>query len=616
MSSLKKFHLKKELKNMPLNPGVYLMQNKAQKVIYIGKAKALRSRVLSYFNSQKTGLKNQFLKTQIHSVDYIVTDNEVEAFLLEASLIKKHRPRYNIRLKDDKAYPYIRCSVKDSYPRLYFERKVQDRRSLYFGPYTQGGSVRHIMDFVNQNFQIRDCSDKDFKTRQRPCLSHQMGNCTAPCVQLVSQKQYKDQFQRAIRFLRGHFKNLKKELHLKMNEAALKLQFEQAGRLRDSLKALEMLEQSQSIISKHLNDVDAVALTGDERGLLIETLHARGGRVIGNRHQFLKDTPTSSEILLSFLNQYYEENLIPDEILISFPLKKSLLKLMQAAFSKRKGSPCKVFSSSEEESALLKMAKKNAEHHFQYEVDREENQKEILFEIQKKFRLQKLPLRMECYDISHWQGKQSVGSQAVFENGIPLKKDYRLYSLKTQSEQDDFKSLYEVLSRRLKHREYKLPDLILIDGGKGQLRAALKALTDLKKGHIPVVSLAKDRVKKTALKKSRTKVFSSGERFYLPGRKNPVLFRSNTGTLRLLLHLRDEAHRFAIESHRKKRNKTFLKGSLDTIDGLGPKRKQALLKHFKSLSNIKKATEKEIAKAPGIPKQLAKKIKQHFASSI
>ena len=585
------------------------MKGQGRKVLYIGKAKALRLRVLSYFNNSKLSLKNQFLLSQIHFVDYIVTENEVEAFLLEASLIKKHKPRYNIRLKDDKAYPYIRCSLKDSYPRLYFERKVRDHRSLYFGPYTQGHFVRSILNFVNRNFQIRDCSDRDFNSRQRPCLTHQIGNCTAPCVQFVSQKQYRSQFQKALRFLKGDHRDLKEELALKMQEASEQLQFEQAGRLRDNLKAMEMLEQSQTIINESLNDVDAVALKGDERGTLVEVLHMRRGRVIGNRHHFVKNLPPSDEVILSFLNQYYEENIIPDEILIDFPLKKSLVRLMRLAFSKRRGNSCQVLSITDKKPLFLKMAKKNAEHHFQNEVEKEQNQKEILLEVQKKFHLPHFPFRMECYDVSHWQGDQCVGAQVVFENGIPLKKDYRLYGLKTLSSIDDFKALQEILERRLKHGEYDTPHLILIDGGKGQLRAAVKALEKLNVKYIPVVSLAKDRIKKGEKKR----LSSSGERFYLPGRKNPVKFSNSSLAFRLLLHLRDEAHRFSIESHRKKRGKSFLKGSLDSIKGLGIKRKQSLLKHFGSLKAIKKATEKEIAKAPFVSSSLAKKIKIHFS---
>lgn len=598
---------KEHLLNLPLNPGVYLMQNREKKVIYIGKAKALRSRVLSYFNNKQQSLKNRFLLSQIHNVDYIVTENEVEAFLLEASLIKKHRPRYNIRLKDDKAYPYIRCKPKDPYPRLYFERKVRDRESLYFGPYTESRFVRSILNFVNQNFQIRDCSDRDFKTRTRPCLTHQIGCCEAPCVQLVSGEEYHKKFKQALLFLKGERKNLKEELRLKMEEAAHKLHFETAARIRDNLKAMEMLEQKQTVVSESLKDVDAVALKGDERGTLIEVLHARRGKVIGNRHHFLKNNLPTNETLLSFLNQYYEENLIPDKILIAFPLKKSLIRLLRLAFSKRKRKTLEVLCITNKPPALIKMAQKNSEHHFQNEVEKAQNQKEALLEIQKKFHLPHLPFLMECYDISHWQGKQSLGSKAVFENGLPSKKDYRLYALKTKDLIDDFKALEEVLKRRLKHTEEKSPDMILIDGGKGQLGAVCRILKKLNL-NFPVVSLAKDRIKE----KRRKNVSSSGERFYLPGRKNPLIFRSSSTAFRLLLHLRDEAHRFAVESHRKKRNKSFLQSRLDSINGLGPARKRLLLKHFTNFQKITKATEEEIANVKGISKALAKKIKNNL----
>lgn len=599
--------IKEQLLNIPLKSGVYLMQNKNKKVIYIGKAKALRPRVLSYFNSKQQSLKNRFLLSQIHFVDYIVTENEVEAFLLEASLIKKYRPRYNIRLKDDKAYPYIRCNSKDPYPRLYFERKVKDRESLYFGPYTESRFVRSILNFVNQNFQIRDCSDRDFKTRTRPCLTHQIGCCEAPCVQLVSKKEYYKKFKQALLFLKGERKNLKEELGLKMMEAAKKLHFESAARMRDHLKAMEMLEQKQTVVSESLKDVDAVAFKGDERGTLIEVLHARKGKVIGNRHYFLKENFPSHETVISFLNQYYEENLIPDKILIDFPLKKPSIRLLRLAFSKRRGNPLDVLCITKEPPALMKMAQKNAEYHFQNEVKKEHDQKEALLEIQKKFHLPHLPLHMECYDISHWQGKQSFGSRVVFENGLPSKKDYRLYSLKINNQIDDFKSLAETLGRRFKHTEEKLPDMILIDGGKGQLGAACRILNKLNL-KFPVISLAKDRVKE----KGEKNVSSSGERFYLPGRKNPVVFRSSSAAFRLLLHLRDEAHRFAVESHRKKRGKSFLQSRLDSITGLGPLRKQLLLKHFNSFQKITKATEEEIASVKGISKALAKKIKTNI----
>ena len=531
------------------------MKDAQDKIVYIGKAKILRLRVLSYFKNKKPSLRLQFLIQRVKKVDYILTDNEVEAFLLEASLIKNHNPRYNIRLKDDKAYPYIRCLLKEDFPCFYFERKVKDRDSFYFGPYTQDRSVRDIMTFLNQTFQLRDCSNSYFKTRKRPCLTYQIGFCTAPCVKKVEQKEYRKQFQRALQFLKGKRVGLKKELKIQMKKHSQKEHFEEAGRLRDHLKAIEMIEQNQTVVSEDDKDRDVVFITGDQRGSLVEILHLRKGKMIGNRYQFLPHKK-EEDFLLSFLNQYYLDNLIPDEILVGFKFKKSSFKLLQEGFSKRKGEACSVVFE-DEKHPLVQKAKINAENHFKDSVLKQKKQEDILLEIQKKFRLPRIPVRIEAYDISHWQGEESVGSQVVFEDGVPKSQDYRLYKIKTVSNIDDYASLNEVLTRRMKHTEYPLPDLILIDGGKGQLRAAEKALEEWDQSLIPLVSLAKDRVAKKS--PHSPDVLSTGERFYLPRRKNPILFLPTSPALHLLLHLRDEAHRRAIEFHRKRRDKKFLK---------------------------------------------------------
>ena len=459
---------------LPALPGVYLIKNSQNKILYVGKAKVLRSRVKSYFSSSDISLKNRFLIRQMKKVDYIVTANEEEACLLEASLIKKHKPRYNVRLKDDKAYPYIRCSVRDSFPRLYFERKVRDRKSLYFGPYTQSGAVRAIMDFLNHTFQLRDCADSNFKTRERPCLTHQMGFCTAPCVRLTNKKEYRRQFQKAVQFLKGRHSGLVKDLQSQMKQRAKELRFEEAARLRESLKAVEMIEQNQLVIQHSETDQDVICALKDECGFLTEFLYLRKGRLIGTHYQFFK-TPYNEESFFSFLNQYYEEGLIPDEIFIDPSLQKSRRKLLERVLSLRREKPCRVNPAmGEKDKALMNRARQNAENHLKNETRQEKNQREILKEIQKKLHLPSLPWRMECYDISHWQGKGAVGSQAVFENGLPKKEDYRLYGLKTAAPSDDYGSLKEVLTRRLLHTEYEDPHLLIIDGGKGQLRAAQK----------------------------------------------------------------------------------------------------------------------------------------------
>jgi len=539
-------------------PGVYLMKKRDGKILYVGKAKSLKSRVCSYFNDTAHSLKNRFLIHQLEAIDYIVTENEVEAFLLESSFIKKHKPRYNIRLKDDKAYPYVRLSIQDDFPRFYFERKVKDSHSVYFGPYTEGWTVRALLNFLNQNFHLRDCSDSDFKVRLRPCLSWEMGVCPAPCVGKISQSDYQKNYKKALSFLKGKSRNIVQRLNSKMKQYSTALRFEEAGRLRDRLRAIEMIEQSQSVFQKSNKDKDAAVIHSDVQGTLVEILHFRKGRLIGNRFHFLKKAKAEEELLLSFLNQYYSENLTPDELLIRMPIKVSRLKLLEKVLSSRKKSVCRVLPVfNREDSLLIQMAEKNAKNHFQSEIDQEEQKKDLLMEIKRRFKLPELPFRIECYDVSHWQGSQSVGSQVVFKEALPSKKDYRLYNLKSVSDGDDYLALQEMISRRFCHKEYEKPDMILIDGGKGQLKAVQKILKNLGWNNVPLISLAKDRIKDQG--GYNTKMTSSGERFYLPGRKNPVTFPAHSKALHTLLHLRDEAHRFALSAHRRRRDKMFLK---------------------------------------------------------
>ena len=604
--------LRKRAGELPSLPGVYLMKKKEDQILYIGKAKSLKSRVTAYFNNSSSSLKTEFLMGQTKQIDYILTENEVEAFLLEAVLIKKHKPRYNVRLKDDKSYPYIRFSEKDEYPRFYFERRVKNSKDIYFGPYTEGFTVWTLLDFLNQNFHLRDCSDSDFKSRKRPCLNFDMGICPAPCVKKISQKEYKKNCQKALSFLRGRSKSLVKQLQTEMKQASDELKFEWAGQLRDHLQAIERIELSQVVYQKSDKDKDVAVLQFSKKGFLIEVLHFRKGRLIGNRFQFFKKIQAQEDILLSFLNQYYSENLIPDELIVKLPIKISKLKTLEKVLSRQKKSACKVlYKFTSEDSLLVKRAEINAFNHLTNEINKAEDRQGLLKEIQRKFHLSKPPIRMECYDISHWQGCESIGSGVVFEEGQPFKKDYRLYTVRTVSDGDDYQALKEVLSRRLEQAKYKKPDFILIDGGKGQLKAIQKVLIDLGKEDWPVASLAKDRVKAKGNYSAQTE--STGERFYLPGRKNPITFSPRSKALKVLLHLRDEAHRFAITSHRKKRDRAFLKGDLDSIKGLSPQIKQKLLKRCGSIESLKKMTEKELADLSFVSKPLAKKIRQFFS---
>ena len=602
--------LLKKASSLPRLCGVYIMKNAGGQEIYIGKARSIKARVRSHFSGQILSLKAKALVKQTQSLDYILTENEVEAFLLEASLVKKLKPRWNIRLKDDKAYPYLRIKLSEAFPRFYFERKTGDRESLYFGPYTAGGRARVLLEFLNQNFHLRDCSNTEFKSRTRPCLSYETGACPAPCVKKISEGRYQKNIQKALDFLREGGQGLLKKLSRRMKAMSQKMRFEEAGFLRDQIKALTAIEQNQAVWQKSDQDRDLAVVKAESQGALIEILHFRKGRLAGNRFYFFKEQEAQEEFLLSFFNRYYAENLIPDELLLKMPVKPKARELLERVLSRAKGSKCRVPKRlSAKDRPLVEMAEKNAQNHFQDESREAQNQENTLKEIASRLRLPKSLKRMECYDISHLQGSLPIGSRVVFEKGKALKSEYRAYPLPSQYGGDDYLCLKETLRLSLLKRKAEPPDMILIDGGRGQLAAGLRALKELGL-KAPLIALAKDRVKKKA--GSKAEISSSGERFFLPGRKNPLRFRPSSQALKLLLHLRDEAHRTAIRFHRKKRNKLFLKSEWDSIKGLGPKTKAKLLQKYESLEAIKTKTEDELAKTPLVSKALARKIKAYF----
>ena len=607
--------LKDLIRDFPTTPGVYLMKNALGKVIYVGKAKSLRARVRSYFNptTQENSLKTRHLVNQIHHIDYMLTQSEVEAFLLEASLIKKFRPRYNIRLKDDKAYPYIRCSWDHDFPRFSLARRVQQDKSLYFGPYTSSMAVRETLRFLERTFKIRDCTDSFFKIRTRPCIAYQMGHCSAPCVSLIGKDEYRQDVQRALDFLKGRSAKLMKDLQVNMKDAAKAERFEAAAKLRDSLYAMERIWEKQIVVSlKKDIDQDVVAFVGDPRGTVVETLHVRAGRVIGTRPHFLpKLDPHSKEEdvqewLTSFLNQYYAENFVPDEILLSVTIGADVTKLLKAVLHERFGkSPSIELATGQEGKKLLEMAQQNAQSHFNDIVSKRDHQLQGLDQIKAKFSLEELPKRIECYDISHFQGTENVASQVVFEDGVPKKEDYRRYKLRTFEGANDFAAMKEVLSRRFQHTEYDDPQLIVVDGGKGQLSMAVQALKEVGRIDIPVVGLAKARTKGEF---SDAELKSTEERFFIPGRQNPVTFPSNSAAFQILVGIRDEAHRFAINYHRKLRGNRTLESELDAVLGLGEKRKKMLLDKFGTVEAIRHSSVEDLASLKGFNRVLAERI--------
>lgn len=559
----KMLELKKVVGEFPKTPGVYLMKNKDGKIIYVGKAKSLRHRVRSYFASNLVSRKTEILVRNIFHIEYIVTKTEAEAFLLEASLIKKHRPRYNVRLKDDKSYPYIRLSLADDFPRFYLARKVKRDGSVYYGPYTSGYVVRTTIEFLNQIYKVRDCTDHFMKSQKRPCLTYEIGRCTAPCVGYINKVDYQKYIKDAQAFFKNKNTRLLKNLEQQMYQFAEEERFESAARLRDSLSAIKKVLEKQAVINANSDkDQDVFNYFGDERGTLICSLHVRQGRVIGQRGHFfpllncLAEDEDPREWLLSFLNQYYEDNVVPDELLLPLEIGHDLQILL--------GEVLKAYSNKEPNikyptdqigQKLMEMALDNAEKQFSNHVTKSEKKKNALEIIQNKFKMSELPKRIECYDISHFQGAGTVASQVVFEDGVPNKDQYRRYKIKTVEGVNDFESMKEVLSRRLLHEEWEEPNLIVVDGGRGQLKFAVEALKSLNKEYIPIVGLAKERTKSGFKEEAVTK---TKERFYLPNRQNPVTFPESSEAFRILVSLRDEAHRFAITYHRKLREKGFI----------------------------------------------------------
>lgn len=607
---------------MPTEPGVYLMKNQVGVIIYIGKAKVLRNRVKSYFVKQK-GRPNRLkhLIKKIVKIDYMVTSTEVEAFLLEASLIKKHKPRYNIRLKDDKSYPYIKCSLSEEFPRFYLARKVStNKKDLFYGPFTSGYLVRENIKFLNGLYKIRDCSNGFMKIRKRPCLSYEIKRCTAPCVEMTTSRKYQNQIKKAIAFLEGETEKVLKEVKTSMKEASGNEDFEKAAEYRDQLEAAKIILEKQTVVSRENIDRDVISCVADEKGSLISMIHTRKGRVLGQKTHFLSrlqvgvEDENLREKILSFLNQYYVDNFIPDEVLLDQDLGRDLNRLFKDVLKERSGREVLVVHvPSYSTQGVLEMARKNAEEHLKKHVDESSKTELALLEIQEKFGLLELPDRIECYDISNFQGDQSVGSQVVFNGGVSSPEDYRIYKIKTVVGPDDFNSLKEVLTRRLSHTEYQDPQLIVIDGGKGQLSKVVSVLKELGREDLPVVGLAKSKEKGEF---SDVELKRTSERFFLPGRSNPIMFKPYSDGLKILTQIRDEAHRFAITHHRKLRDKKMVESIFDGIPGFGLKRQERLRDFLKTKTDWTLITQDQIKKATGASIKVSKEILEHLHGMV
>jgi len=591
--------LEKDVDSIPTTPGVYIMKSKAGEIIYVGKAKDLRARIRTYLRHGDSRYSVRFLMARVDDIDYLVTNNEKEALLLENTLIKQHKPRYNIRLKDDKTYVSLRLDPREDFPRLTIVRRYRRDGALYFGPYSSAAAVRDTIRSIQSVFPIRRCSTAMFKSRTRPCLNYQIGRCTGPCCGMVSGEDYHALIDEVEMFLKGRNDELVIQLEQRMQQAADELNYEKAARIRDRLQSIERTLEKQQTVSVTVIDRDVFGILSDESETQIQVLFIRDGKLIDTgSYTFRQRQMPVSELFSSFLKQFYsQERFVPKEVLVPMPVEDG--ELLEEILTERRGQKVVIHAPQKgEKLRLVEMASKNAENTLRTKRASGPDISSALAELKTKLRLSTVPNRIECVDISNIGGTDAVGSLVTFEEGKPNKSLYRRYRIKTVSGSHDYAMMHEVLTRRYKRaiREKSLPDLLVVDGGKGQLNVAIQVLRQLGVIGLNVAALAKP-----AQETEKDKIF-------LPGRKNPVILPPSSPALHLLQRTRDEAHRFAVTYHRKLRNKSRLHSILSDIPGVGEKRKRALLTHFGSIGRVKDASVDELAAVRGIPGSLAKRI--------
>lgn len=616
------FNIAEELKKLPDQPGVYIMHDSRDVIIYIGKAVSLRKRVHQYFQpSHDEGIKKAQMVKQIARFEYIITDSELEALVLECNLIKEHRPKYNTMLRDDKTYPYIRVTLGEDFPRVLFSRQQKKDKSRYFGPYTSAGAVKDTIELVNKIYQLRTCNRKLPRDtgKERPCLNYHIHQCMGPCQGYISREAYRKRIDAVLEFLNGNYVPVMKALEEKMNEASAALEFEKAIEYRELLGSVKQIAQKQKITHTDGEDKDIIALASDDRDAVVQVFFIRDGKLIGRDHFYVRigTEDTKAQILGTFLKQFYSGTpFIPREIMLQEEVEEPGV-LADWLSEKRGGKVYIRVPQKGMKEKLVELARKNAE--LVLSQDKEKIKREegrtigALKEIEKLLELEGLQ-RVEAFDISNTNGFETVGSMIVYEKGKPKRSDYRKFKLKTVTGPDDYASMHEVLTRRFTHgmremaemeekelsEEYgsftRFPDLIMMDGGRGQVNIALKVLEEL---HlvIPVCGMVKDDNHRT-----RGLYFNNVE---IP------IDRASEG-FKLITRIQDEAHRFAIEYHRSLRSKEQVHSVLDDIPGIGPARRKALMKKYQSLEAIKMATEEELAETDAMNPAAARSVYQFF----
>ncbi|MBW1727852.1 MAG: excinuclease ABC subunit UvrC [Deltaproteobacteria bacterium] len=590
-------------------PGVYVMKDAEDRVIYVGKARNLKKRLASYFTRSRTGplhpdIKTGILVKKITNFETIITDTEKEALILESNLIKRYRPRYNVILKDDKRYPCLRLNVTSPYPNLTVVRKIKKDGDLYFGPFASSAAVRETLKIIHKTFKLRKCKTKDFKNRSRPCINYQMGACLAPCCLDVDKNRYDKIIKEVILFLNGKTPALIQKIKKEMISAADKQEYEKAAVLRDKMFALEQVIEKQVAVTNDFKDRDVIGIAGSHEHSMITVLFVRSGFLLGTRHfNFWEIMSTQEEMIGAFIRQYYENApFVPKEVLIPTPLEDA--SLLEELLSGYKGEKVNILVPKKgEKLRLVNLASQNAENRLKELKASAATDMEILLQLKKRLRMDKIPRRIECFDISSISGTEAVAGMVVFERGQANPSLFRKYRIKSVDAQDDYSCMAEVLKRRYgkgeKSRPY--PDLLMVDGGKGQLNIAVSVIESLKpKPTFQIISIAKKNESKGGTQ----------DKIYKPGQMNPVNMGRGGETLLFLEKIRDKSHEFAISFHRQRRGKRFIRSALDSIPGVGKKRKATLLKHFKSIKKIRAATFEELSTLPGMNRHVAESVKE------
>ena len=616
------FHIEEELGKLPKKPGVYLMHDQADTIIYVGKAINLHSRVRSYFR-EKIGRGPWIDKmvSQIARFEYIVTDSELEALVLENNLIKEYNPKYNTLLKDGKTYPYIKVTVGEAYPRVLFSRQMKKDKSKYFGPFSSAAAVKDTIELINKLFLLRTCNrnlPKDMG-QERPCLNHHIKQCMAPCQGYISEEAYGEQVKKALDFLNGNYQPVMKDLLTKMQEASMNLEFEEAAKYRDLLESVRKVSEKQKITDSDQEDKDVIALAKDDRDCVIQVFFVRGGKMIGREHYYMTNVSDLQKgvIIQEFIKQFYGGTpFIPRELFLQFDIEEQ--ELLEQWLTGLRGSRVYIrVPKKGMKEKLVELAANNAK--VILTQDREKLKREegrtigAVKEIAALLGLEHIE-RMEAFDISNINGFENVGSMVVYEKGRPKKSDYRKFRIKTVTGPDDYACMREVLTRRFTHgleetkeledkqldKEFgsftRFPDLLLMDGGRGQVNIALEVLQELNIA-IPVCGMVKDDFHRT-------------RGLYFNNVEVPIDTRSEG--FKLITRIQDEAHRFAIEYHRSLHSKGQIKSSLDSIPGVGPTRRKALMRHFDSIADIKEASVEELCQVPEIPQHIAEGIYNFF----